>query len=159
MVAVREADPKDADAVVEVVRRSIEELCAADHRDDPNTLAMWLANKTPQHFLSWLSSADNFCVVAEANGRLSGVGLLHRSGEIYLFYLAPGAQRQGIGKAIHAALEEKANLWGVRRLHLESTVLARPFYEALGYHQVGAATLRFGVLPGYPYEKELQPHP
>jgi len=88
---------------------------------------------------------------------LSGVGLLHRSGEIRLFFLAPGAQRQGIGKKIHAALEARANDWQLRKLHLDSTRLARPFYEALGYRSTGEASVRFGQLRCYPYEKELRP--
>ena len=156
MVAVRLADLKDADAAVDVVRRSIEQLCTADHRNDADTVARWLANKTRSNFLSWLSNDENFCVVAEANDRLSGVGLLNRSGEIRLFYLAPGSQRQGVGKAIHAALEEKAIAWGLQKLHLESTALARPFYEAIGYRPAGVAKLRFGVLQSHPYEKTLQ---
>jgi GNAT superfamily N-acetyltransferase len=159
MVTVRQADPKDADMAVNVVRRSITQLCTADHHNDANTLATWLANKTPQNFLSWFANTNNFCVVAEANDRLLGVALLHRNGEISLFYVAPAAQRRGIGNALHAAIEERANLWGLRKLHLESTALARPFYEGLGYQPVGAAKPRFGVLRCYPYEKTLQPNP
>src|ERR1700675_216886 len=104
MVAVRKAEPKDAEAAVEVLRRSITELCTLDHHGDADTLAKWLANKTRQNFLAWLTKEDNFCVVAEANDQVLGVGLIHRSGEIRLCYLAPGAQGQGLGKAIHLAL-------------------------------------------------------
>jgi GNAT superfamily N-acetyltransferase len=157
MFAVRKADPKDAAAAVEVVRRSITELCVADHRGDPDTLAQWLSNKTVPNFASWLADDDNFCVIAEASDRLLGVGLLHRSGEIMLFYLAPNAQLQGVGKAIHLALEEKAREWELPKLTLESTVLARPFYERLGYQSAGAAKPQFGVLLSYPYAKTLQP--
>jgi hypothetical protein len=49
-IAVRETAAGDADAVIEVVRTSITQLCAADHRHDPETLATWLANKTPEIF-------------------------------------------------------------------------------------------------------------
>lgn len=155
MISVREASPDDAVAVIDVVRESIAVSCAADHRNDPYTLAKWLENKTPQSFLSWLSNPDNFCVVARLNNRLSGVGLLHRGGEIRLFFVAPDAQRHGVGKAIHASLESKAAQWGLRTVHLLSTALARQFYEALGYQPNGAAKLRFGVLLCYPYEKML----
>lgn len=142
-----------------MVRRSITELCAADHRGDADTIAKWLSNKTVPNFVSWFANDDNFCVIAEASGRVSGVGLLHRSGEIRLFYLAPKAQLQGMGKAIHLALEEKGKAWGLRVLKLESTDLARRFYEKLGYRSAGAAKPRFGVLHSYPYEKTLQPNP
>jgi GNAT superfamily N-acetyltransferase len=138
------------------VRRSIAELCVADHRNDPETLARWLANKTPQSFLAWISSVDNFCVVVESDDRLVGVGVLQRSGEIVLFYLSPGVQRQGLGKLVHAALEEKAEHWGLTSLHLESTLLACRFYEALGYRRTGPATARFGVLQCFPYAKRLR---
>ena len=159
MIAVRQADPKDAQEAADVLRRSITELCALDHRGDANTLAAWLANKTPQNFLSWLASEDNFCVVAEANSHVVGVGLLHRSGEIRLCYLAPGAQRKGIGKAIYLALEEQAKAWGLRTLRLESTISARQFYEGLGFLSGGIATPGFGISHCHPYEKQLQSNP
>jgi GNAT superfamily N-acetyltransferase len=155
MIAIRRAEASDAAAAIDVVRRSISELCVADHHNDESTLATWLANKTAQNFLVWLANADNFCVVADANSRVSGVGVLHRTGEILLFYMAPGAQRQGIGKMIHAALEEKAHEWGLASLHLDSTALARHFYEAVGYRASGAAVTRFGVLQCFPYAKQL----
>jgi GNAT superfamily N-acetyltransferase len=159
MFTVRQAQPKDAEVAVALVRRSITELCAADHRGDADTIAKWLSNKTVQHFTSWMSNNDNFFVVAEASDRLLGVGLLHRSGEINLLYLAPNAQRQGVGKAIQLALEEKAQAWGLLELKLDSTALACPFYERLGYLSAGAKRPRFGVLHSYPYTKMLQPNP
>jgi GNAT superfamily N-acetyltransferase len=157
MFSVRPAESGDAEAAIAVVRRSITELCTADHRGDPDTLAGWLANKTVPHFVTWLANEDNHCVIAETGGRLSGVGLLRRDGEILLFFLSPDAQRRGIGTAIHAALEAKAMAWGLPTLTLDSTFAARPFYERLGYRSTGAARPRFGVLQSYPYEKTLQP--
>jgi GNAT superfamily N-acetyltransferase len=156
MIVIRRAEESDAAAAIDVVRRSISQLCAADHHNDEKTLATWLANKTSQNFLAWLADSDNFCVVAESSSCLSGVGVVHRRGEILLFYLPPGSQRQGIGKKIHAALEEKANQWGLASLRLDSTALACPFYEALGYRPLGPAVPRFGVLQTYPYAKQLK---
>src|SRR5574337_1217214 len=155
MTVVRQAKSEDAEVAVRVVRRSIEELCTADHHNDAETLTKWLANKTPENFRSWISDPDNFCVVTEADGQLSGVGLVDRTGEIKLFYMAPDSQRQGMGRAIHAALEAQARAWRLRKLQLDSTFLARPFYEALGYRATGDAKVRFGVLRCYPYEKLL----
>src|ERR1700734_4557945 len=45
---VREARFEDADEACLVMRRSIAELCGADHHGDPPLLAAWLANKTPK---------------------------------------------------------------------------------------------------------------
>src|SRR5258707_14967352 len=98
MLAVRKAEPRDAEAAAMVLRRSITELCTLDHHGDADTLAQWLANKTPRDFLSGLAAEDNFCVVPEASGRIKGGRLLHRRGEVRLCYLAPGARGPGSGK-------------------------------------------------------------
>jgi GNAT superfamily N-acetyltransferase len=155
MVAVRKAEPGDAEAAATVLRRSITELCTLDHHGDADALAKWLANKTARDFLSWLANEDHFCVVADASDQVMGVGLLHRSGEVRLCYLAPGAQGQGLGRAILGMLEEKAREWGLRKLRLESTVSARPFYERVGYRSGGAAKPGFGISHCHPYEKIL----
>ena len=155
MIIVRPAKESDADAAITVVRKSIRDLCVADHQNNPETLATWLANKTTQNFVGWISDPDNFCVIAETNGHVLGVGILQRGGEILLLYLAPGAQRQGIGRKIHDALEEKAAHWELKSLHLDSTALACPFYEALGYRQAGPPVLRFETLRCFPYAKQL----
>jgi GNAT superfamily N-acetyltransferase len=155
MHAIRPALADDSDAVIAVVRASITLQCVADHRNDADTLARWLANKTPAHFLGWLADHDNRAVVALVDDRVAGVGLLHRSGEIRLFFIAPGMHRQGIGTAIHAALEAHARTCGLQRLHLHSTSSACAFYEALGYRSNGDAEVLFGALRGYPYQKSL----
>ena len=155
---VRQAKPRDAEDAVAILRRSITELCREDHRGDADTITEWLANKTPEAFHAWLASTDNFCVVAESGHQIVGVGLIHRSGEIRLCYLAPGSQGHGIGKAIYSALEERARVWGLRKLTLESTVAARAFYERVGYRQAGAPTPGFGISHCHPYEKVLQPN-
>ena len=157
-VTVRQAEQQDAEAAICVVRRSIAELCVTDHHGDEETLARWLANKTPETFRSWLSNPDNFCVVAASGGDLFGVGLLRRSGQVLLFYLAPGSQRQGIGRAIHVALEARAIQWALPFLQLESTADARHFYEALGYRATDEPVHKYGVLQCFPYQKHLQPN-
>jgi GNAT superfamily N-acetyltransferase len=156
MTAVRQAQQQDEAKALDVLRRSITELCTSDHGNDPEVLAAWLANKTPEHFMSWLTNLDFFCVVAESGDRLCGVGLLHRSGRISLCYLLPGTQRRGIGTAIYRALEEQAWAWGLRTLNLESSVEARAFYERCGFRRVGVAGAETGTSTPCYYEKQLQ---
>ena len=156
MPTARIAEPRDADVAVRVLRRSITELCVADHHNDPTTLQKWLENKTVENFHSWLAAESHFCVVTESNAEVNGVGLVDRTGEILLCYIAPESQGQGYGSAILVALEAKAGAWGLDRLRLGSTVLARPFYERHGYTSAGESTCGFGSSRCYPYEKFLQ---
>src|SRR6478736_7384040 len=133
----RPATVDDAAQAIDAVRRSISVLCEPDHHNDPAILDRWLANKKPETFATWLSNPDNFCVVEEVDGRVQGVGLLNRRGELLLFYVAPGFERRGLGRSIHAALLLQASRWGLTELHLESTSVARRFYESLGYQSSG----------------------
>jgi hypothetical protein len=64
-VVVRCAEVEDTDAVVTVLRRSITELCVADHRNDPGVLGVSLENKTAENVRTWIESPRNFMVVAE----------------------------------------------------------------------------------------------
>jgi GNAT superfamily N-acetyltransferase len=155
MPAARVAQARDADAAVRVLRRSITELCIPDHGNDPTTLQEWLANKTVGHFNAWLGSKNNFCVVTELDGNVNGVGLINRAGEIQLCYVAPGSEGRGFGAALLIALEQQAREWGLQKLHLGSTLAARPFYEKHGYTSAGGSACSFGSSCCYPYEKTL----
>src|SRR6266436_6755901 len=46
-VKIRDAKAEDARAAAQVLRRSISDLCVADHGNDPVILAQWLSNKAP----------------------------------------------------------------------------------------------------------------
>lgn len=151
---VRPATVDDAIEAVSVVRDSIAS-CTDDHRNDPATLERWLANKQPESFVQWIGNPRNFCVVEEVRGKVRGVGVLRRDGELLLFYVAPDHQRLGLGRKIHAELEARAIHAGLPGLHLESTLAARAFYESLGYAAAGPARRLFGVLSVYPYAKPL----
>jgi GNAT superfamily N-acetyltransferase len=154
-LTARRAEPRDADDAAAVLRRSITELCVADHQNDPVTLELWLRNKTAEQFLVWLDRDENHVVVVDSSAGIAGVGLLHRSGEIRLCYVCPGWERLGIGTAVLRALEIQAEIWGLTRLTLESTATARSFYERHGYVPVGGCRPGLGVSCCHPYEKAM----
>jgi ribosomal protein S18 acetylase RimI-like enzyme len=104
--------------------------------------------------LGWLRR-----VIFASNSEVNGVGLVHREGEIRLCYVAPGNQGRGLGSAILTALEDKARTWGLHKLHLGSTLSARPFYERHGYTPGGQSTGGFGSSHCHPYEKTLHTNP
>jgi GNAT superfamily N-acetyltransferase len=144
---IREARVEDAAAACDVLRRSIVELCAADHGNDPALLDPWLANKTPENVLAWM--AETHLLVAEEDGRLLGVAGLSSAGRVTLNYVAPEARFRGVSAALLQALEDKAAQLGCRTCTLESTKTARRFYEARGYRG------RDGDAPYAPMIKDL----
>jgi GNAT superfamily N-acetyltransferase len=130
---IRTAEPQDAAAACDMVRRSIIELCAADHADDPAILAAWLANKTPADVRAWIANPDNIILVATEGDIILGVGAVTHGGEIILNYVSPDARFRGISKALLRELEAKAAALGNGVCTLTSTLTARALYVSGGY--------------------------
>ena len=97
---IRQAREEDAEAACVVLRRSITELCRADHQDDGPSLAKWLANKTPENVRTWIGNPDNHMLVADDDGAILGVAAIQRSGKITLNYVSPDARFRGVSKAL-----------------------------------------------------------
>src|SRR5262245_12803347 len=150
----REARPEDAEGACEVVRRSITELCHADHRGDGFTLALWLANKTPENTRRWI--ATHYMLVATDVGAIRGVGMIASSGEVLLNYVAPEARFCGVSKGLVARLEARARELGVTTVILQSSTTARRFYLGAGYRAPGPATMGFGLTLCHPMAKEMR---
>jgi hypothetical protein len=104
-ITVRPASEADAHAACDVLRRSIRELCVADHGDDEAVLAAWLANNSPANVLTWITSPSSFSVVATEGSKVRGFGLIQRDGEIQMCYLAPEVQYRGAGKLMRVGDE------------------------------------------------------
>jgi adenylate kinase family enzyme/GNAT superfamily N-acetyltransferase len=154
-LTVRRAKAADAEAVCAVLRESITELLAPEHRNDPATLGAWLENKTVENARRWINADDRYAVVAAEEGAVCGFAMLKASGEISLLYVAPGARFRGVSKALLAALEERAAAWGVGRMTANSSFTALPFYRARGYERDGEPVAGFGISRMWPVAKTL----
>jgi GNAT superfamily N-acetyltransferase len=159
---IRDAVPNDASAACEVMRRSITELCAADHGNDPVILGRWLSNKTPEIFRSWIRPGNSVLVAIDIESDnilgvgILGVGCVTDDGEITLNYVSPVARFRGVSTALLVDLEKRAIERGNRECRLESTETARRFYRARGYREEGAAGRKFGTAAGYPMSKQVK---
>jgi GNAT superfamily N-acetyltransferase len=140
-----------------VLRRSIAELCVADHGNDPAILARWLSNKTPDNVASWIAQPGNSLLLAVEDGIILGVGSVTDAGEITLNYVSPDARFRGVSRALLHRLEARAIERGNTRCTLSSTETARRFYRAAGYLEEGAPAGAFGTRSGYPMSKRLAP--
>jgi GNAT superfamily N-acetyltransferase len=153
---IRDAVPEDAEAACNVLRRSIAELCIADHHNDPEILRAWLANKTPGIVASWIAMSDNSMLVAVEDGMIVAVGSTTDAGEIQLNYVSPDARFRGVSRALLSALETRARERGNPECHLISTETARRFYLSAGYTEKGPPQGKFGTASSYPMSKQLK---
>lgn len=152
---IRDAVPADAAAVCQVLKRSIVELCVADHHNDPAILERWLANKAPEIVASWIAQPRSSMLLAVEDDAILGVGAVTDAGEITLNYVSPDARFRGVSRAMLRALEARTLERGAARSTLVGTETARRFYHAAGYTDAGAPQGKFGAAGGYPMSKQL----
>jgi GNAT superfamily N-acetyltransferase len=155
VVKIRDARVDDAPAACKVLRRSIVELCIADHGNDPVILAHWLANKTPESIASWIIQPGNSLLVASEGDSILGVGSVTDGGRITLNYVSPDARFRGVSRALLAALKTRAVERGVTQCTLSSTETAKSLYLSAGYVENGPPERIFGAQSGYPMTKDL----
>jgi GNAT superfamily N-acetyltransferase len=150
---IREAKIDDAEDACRVIRRSITELCHADHQDDAPTLALWLANKTADIMTRWITQHHVF--VALEDQEILGVAAMRASGEVILNYVSPDVRFRGLSTALMRQLEARAVELGIAVITLSSTATAVRFYRSRGYRENGPPIKGFGITMGYPMSKQL----
>lgn len=152
---IRAARLDDADQACDVLRRSITQLCVADHGNDPAILNAWLANKTPEIVAAWISQHGSSLLLAAEGDAILAIGSVTDAGEITLNYVAPEARFRGVSRALLRALEARAAERGNRRCTLTSTETAHRFYQSAGYVDDGAPAGKFGTTASYPMSKVI----
>jgi GNAT superfamily N-acetyltransferase len=145
-VLIRAARTEDATPACQVLRRSVTELCYADHGGDSAVLEKWLANKTPESVASWIAHDDNYVFIAEQDGEIVGVAAVTGRGEILLNYVSPDARFRGVSKALLQQMEATARELGNATCTLTSTVTAQHFYLSAGYVVHAASGFGPGVM-------------
>ena len=118
---IRDATPADTHQIVTCLRRSITELCAEDHHNDPAILDRWLENKTAEQVEKWLSNTGWSMLVAVEQGKVISVGFVSHGGDIAMNYVLPDARFQGVSRAMVRAMEARARSHGAERLYARAS--------------------------------------
>lgn len=153
---IRAAKQDDAAEICLVLRRSITELCLADHNNDPQILDPWLANKTPENLQTWIACSGQTYRVAVIDDQIAGVGAVSAIEGVLLNYVSPDFRCRGVSKALMAALEDWLKEQGQVVCHLTSTATARQFYETIGYLPDGEPQTGRSGNPAFPMRKCLR---
>ncbi|WP_164659649.1 GNAT family N-acetyltransferase [Tropicibacter sp. Alg240-R139] len=135
-LVVRSATVFDVFDISRVLIRSITELCKADHHGDPERIAEWTANKSPESVRQWLSGPHSVWV-AEIDGVSCGVAAASPDGEVSVLYVDPSAVGCGVGAALLAQVEQHLRDAEFVHAKLESTAAALEFYTHHGWIRGG----------------------
>jgi ribosomal protein S18 acetylase RimI-like enzyme len=153
----RKATIDDAAAIATLVAESIREVCGPAYRNNKRIIGLWCADKTPSQMAQNIGAQNNYTMVGVMDGRIVGVGLLHKYGEIALCYVLPGYLGKGVGRGLLAGMERKAKDLSIKTLILKSTLNAISFYQHHGYVEDGRKEMFLGEIRFQPMRKILSP--
>jgi GNAT superfamily N-acetyltransferase len=145
MVAIVPAGSEDAEEIARLLRRSIIELCEADHGNDPKRYEAWLENKTADNVTSWIGGGGPFLKTIDDRNQIIGVCAGGPDGQVHLNYILPEARHKGVSKAQMLALEAYYADQRVPEIRLNSTETAKRLYASLGYLEVGEIEICEGI--------------
>lgn len=140
MITVRAAEQGDTAALCRVHRASIRELCITHYTD--SELRVWYERLYPEYYTRYINEGEIY--VAEKDREIIGFCQLdQRSGRIEAMYICPRHSRMRIGTLLLKKLIAVAMTYGIKLLHLSSTLNAVPFYEHNGFIQKESLQYRF----------------
>lgn len=160
-VLVRVASPRDAEAVGLLLRASYPVLLASGY--EPGLLAraipfMVEANPALLSCGTWYVAE-----VASSLGVLAGCGGWTLTppggraeppdpafGHVRHFATHPDWARRGLGRALFARCLADAQAAQVQTFECNSTIVAEPFYQALGFERLGPMTVLLGGRVAFP---------
>ncbi|WP_027468101.1 GNAT family N-acetyltransferase [Deefgea rivuli] len=128
---IRTATDADAAAISALLCDTITQSCVADHEGEPETIADWLSELTPEHLREHLHQGTHW--LATKQNLVIGYAALDDDGELSALYIAPAHQHSGIGKHLLAAVELSARDMGLSHIMLATTLTGRGFFRAQGF--------------------------
>ncbi len=127
-MTIRPFRPADSPAVHKLLLETVDGALAGTYA--PSAVRHFKKHHDVEEILG--DAAGGYAVVLECAGEVVATGMLV-DGEIKRVYVHPDCQRRGLGRRIMAHLEARALAAGLKSVRLHSTIVARPFYESLGY--------------------------
>ncbi len=127
-IRIREFTKDDLDSVVTLIHHVVD----VSYKDvyPPKALGLYKEFHSRENILN--DAENGYCVIAESAGEIVGTGTL-MDDAVRRVYIEPSLQKTGIGTGIYNTLEKHALQKGLPRLGLGASIIAREFWESMGF--------------------------
>jgi putative acetyltransferase len=140
-IALRPMLPADGPILAVLFRASIQELTDEDY--DEGQREAWIAGAEDEEAFGARLQAG-LTLVATVRGAPVGFITLMGTDHIEMLYVHPGAARQGVGSQLYGAIEKLAAARGAKRLTVDASDTAKPFFDAMGFEARHRHTVTLG---------------
>ncbi|MFZ5442093.1 MAG: GNAT family N-acetyltransferase [Myxococcota bacterium] len=136
--------PSEADAALALVLESFDAAVAPDYSAEGAAL---FRRVVTADYLRSLPARNGFTLVERDGERLVGLCAVRDHNHLTLFFVRPDAQGRGVGRRLFDAMLARVRRASpaARDLEVQSSPVAVPVYEALGFHRCGAELDEGGI--------------
>ncbi|MCR4730078.1 MAG: GNAT family N-acetyltransferase [Saccharofermentans sp.] len=141
-ITIRRLEEKDAEAVSELIRTTINISNKKDYPED--IMNQLIASETPEHVLERASWTHFY--VAEKEGTIIGCGAIgpywgkEDESSLFTIFVNPDYQGKGIGRKIIDTLEKDEFFTRAKRIEIPASITGVPFYLKMGYNYKNGIT-------------------
>ena len=129
-IEIRLFKPQDAEQIAQLFHDTVREINVRDY--STAQVKAWAPDDI--HFKNWVEvCSSRFTYVADHQGTIAGFAELEPNGHIGCFYCHKNYQRCGVGSQLYRAIAAKAIELQIRRLFVEVSITAKPFFQRIGF--------------------------
>lgn len=137
-ITVRDYQPADAPALLDLFLRSIREIASVHY--SPDQVAAWAsAEIRVEDFATRREAKPTF--VAMLKNEVAGFSDLEPDGHIDMLFVHPDHARAGVARALIDHVLDRAQSNGLERVFTEASITARPAFESFGFRVDAAQTV------------------
>jgi len=154
MVTFRPYQKTDAPVLLDLFRQTVRRVNSKDY--NPEQIAAWSSDSIDPEV--WAQRFEGRQTTVAVNGdQLVGFAELTMDGAIDRFYVHAEYQGRGLGGRMLAILLKKARELGLKRLTVEASITAKPFFESQGFTHLGSQVVhcRGAYLVNFRMERSL----
>lgn len=130
MTSIRDYQPSDADAVINVFFNAIYEVGSLFYT--PEQIQAWAPKPIDTQY--WQKRFEQIPpYVALKDNKIVGFMSLEHDGHIHWAYSHPQFSRQGIATMLLNFISNKAKVNGIEQLYTEASYIAQPFFSKNGF--------------------------
>ncbi len=127
---MRDYRREDAGPICRLFYETVHSVNLADY--SPEQARAWAP--VPPDPAAWHGRmSGRHTLVAEGDDGVVGFVELEDDGNLDMLYCRRDAVGRGVGSLLYAAAEERAKGLGLRRIFVEASITARPFFERRGF--------------------------
>jgi putative acetyltransferase len=127
---IRYYHPADVEQMVRLIYTTVHTVNRGDYTLEQ--VNAWMPNLP--NAITWAARyADRTAFVADDGGMMAGFAEFEPNGHIDCFYCHHLYQRRGVGRQLYQRLEQEANALDLKRLFVEASITAQPFFEQMGF--------------------------